>query len=61
MIKTIEKYYLDSENKQWGKTYKVVFTDNSISYVPHDTSNRHYQEILKWVADGNTITDNGGA
>ena len=23
--------------------------------VPIDSSNRHYQEILEWVADGNTI------
>ena len=24
--------------------------------VPIDTGNRHYQAILDWVADGNTIT-----
>ena len=24
--------------------------------VPHDESNRMYQEILEWVAEGNTIT-----
>ena len=59
MINTVEKYYIDSENTQWGKTYKVVFTDNSIAYVPHDTANRHYQEILEWVANGGTIVDNG--
>ena len=59
MIKTVEKYYMDSENTQWGETYKVVFTDNSIAYVPHDTANRHYQEILEWVANGGTIVDNG--
>jgi hypothetical protein len=29
--------------------------DNTVFY-----SNRHYQEILEWVAEGNTITDNGG-
>ena len=61
MISTVEKFYMDSENTQWGKTYKVVFTDNNVVYVPHDTENRHYQEILEWVADGNTITDNGGS
>jgi hypothetical protein len=59
MISTVEKYYLDSENTQWGNTYKVVFADNSIAYVPHDTGNRHYQEILEWVANGGTIVDNG--
>ena len=25
--------------------------------VPLDTANRHYQAILDWVADGNTIQD----
>ena len=25
--------------------------------VPLDTSNRHYQAILEWVAEGNTIAD----
>jgi hypothetical protein len=28
--------------------------------VPISNDNRHYQEILEWVAEGNTITDNGG-
>ena len=25
--------------------------------VPQDTANRHYQAILKWVAEGNKIED----
>lgn len=25
--------------------------------VPIDTDNRHYQAILEWVAEGNTIAD----
>tara|TARA_R100001369_G_C3219290_1_gene149683 strand:+ start:372 stop:554 length:183 start_codon:yes stop_codon:yes gene_type:complete len=25
--------------------------------VPVDTANRHYKEILVWVADGNSIAD----
>jgi len=29
-------------------------------FVPISEDNRHYQEILEWVAEGNTITDNGG-
>jgi hypothetical protein len=40
--------------------YVVTLTDGEIMQVPHDTANRHYQEILEWVALGNTITDNGG-
>ena len=37
--------------------YKVVLDDGTITNVPHVTGNRHYQEILEWVADGNTIQD----
>lgn len=61
MIQTVEKIYAISPNGNvWGNTYKVVYTDNSEFSVPHDEANRHYQEILEWVAEGNTITDNGG-
>ena len=28
--------------------------------VPISNDNRHYKKILEWVAEGNTITDNGG-
>ena len=58
MINTVEKIYFDSV---FQNTYKVTLTDNTVMHVPHDTANRHYQEILKWVAEGNTITDNGGS
>ena len=29
--------------------------DNDLITVPIDTNNRHYQALLEWVADGNTI------
>lgn len=54
MINTVEKIYTDS-----GFTYKVIYTDGTIWSVPHNEANRHYQEILEWVAEGNTITDPG--
>jgi len=57
MIQTVTKIISAIDN---SITYKVVSQDNSTFYVPHDTANRHYQEILEWVAEGNTITDNGG-
>ena len=31
--------------------------DGQETYVPLDTANRHYQAILEWVEDGNTIED----
>jgi hypothetical protein len=55
MINTVEKIYTDS-----GFTYKVIYTDGTEWSVPHNEANRHYQEILEWVAEGNTIIDNGG-
>ena len=56
MINTVEKTY-DMDNNHNG--YRVTFIDGTISNVPHDTDNIHYQEILEWVAAGNTITDPG--
>ena len=38
----------------------VIVRDGQKLDVPIDEANRHYQEILEWVAEGNTITDNGG-
>ena len=56
MINTVEKKYNDDNTFN----YEVTYQDETIWTVPHDTANRHYQEILEWVAEGNTITDNGG-
>jgi hypothetical protein len=33
----------------------VVYQDGTESFVPLDEGNRHYQEVLQWVADGNII------
>jgi len=57
MINTVEKIYL---NGTWTNIYKVIYTNGEILDVPHNEENRHYLEILEWVAAGNTITDNGG-
>ena len=55
MIKTVEKYY----SPEGLFAYKVTFKDGTIWSVPHSKENRHYQEILEWVANGGTIVDNG--
>ena len=61
MISTVEKYYIDVNGTlEWQNTYIVTYGDGFVNYVPHSEENRHYQEILEWVAEGNTITDNGG-
>jgi hypothetical protein len=31
--------------------------DGQEMYVPIDSANRHYQAILEWVEDGNTIEE----
>jgi len=31
--------------------------DGTEMFVPLDSANRHYQAILEWVAEGNTIQD----
>ena len=55
MIKSVEKEY-----DTFGFcSYKVTFTDDKIIHVPPVDDNRHYQEILEWVANGGTIIDNG--
>ncbi|MDA8668248.1 hypothetical protein N9M26_01170 [Alphaproteobacteria bacterium] len=41
-------------------SYRVTTSNNEIVIVPENTDNTDYQEILEWVAEGNTITDNGG-
>ena len=58
MINTVEKIYVTDNSSSFN--YKVVLQDGTEWTVPHNPNNRHYQEILEWVAEGNTITDNGG-
>ena len=36
--------------------YKLV-SNGQTYYVPEDTSNRHYQAIQEWIAEGNTIQE----
>ena len=37
--------------------YMIVVNDGVTMSVPLDPANRHYQDIQKWVADGNTIAE----
>jgi hypothetical protein len=41
-------------------SYQVILIDGRIMSVPLDETNSDYQAIQEWVAEGNTITDNGG-
>ena len=51
---TSAQYTLDRD----GNNDMVKATINGVEmYVSMDTANRHYQAILDWVAEGNTIQD----
>lgn len=54
MIQDVEKSY-DLADNHCG--YKITYPDGIIVLVPIDENNRHYKEVLDWVAEGNTITD----
>lgn len=57
-IRTVTKIPFNDDNLM------VVYNDadgnaitNVTTSVPMDVNNTDYQEILKWVADGNSISD----
>ena len=53
MTITSAKYYAkDGQNQSIKATI-----DGTIWSIPIDPANRHYQAILEWVEDGNTIED----
>ena len=56
MIITFAKYAKDPITE---KNISVMATidGNENLCVPLDTDNRHYQAILEWVDDGNTIEE----
>ena len=54
MTITKAKYHKDDNNNNTS----VYTTINGVKYsVPMDEENTHYQAILQWVADGNTIEE----
>ena len=58
MINTITKQY----NKEGEfKSYQITYVNsNIIKSVPLDPANSDYQLIQEWIAEGNTVIDNGG-
>tara|TARA_A100001015_G_scaffold306952_1_gene402068 strand:+ start:763 stop:945 length:183 start_codon:yes stop_codon:yes gene_type:complete len=52
---TSAQYVTSSVTNQNGSITAVI--DGIEMSVPIDTTNRHYQAILDWVAEGNTIAD----
>ena len=59
MINTVTKNYSKINNE--FVSYQVTYVNsNIVSSVPLDPANTDYQSIQKWIAEGNTVIDNGG-
>ena len=56
MINTVEKIYF----KNSFSNYKMTLSNGQIWTVPLDEANTDYQAIQEWIAEGNTVIDNGG-
>jgi hypothetical protein len=56
MINTITKNYFNGEFVSYQVTYE---NSNIIKSVPLDEANTDYQAIQEWIAEGNTVIDNG--
>jgi hypothetical protein len=58
MINTVTKNYgIDNEFVSYQVTY---VNSNRVKSVPLDEANTDYQAIQEWIAEGNTVIDNGG-
>ena len=53
---TSATYVRNIEDTGNTDTLKAIIDDVEM-HVPLDSANRHYQAILEWVEDGNTIED----
>ena len=56
MINTVEKIY---EDGNWS-SYKMTLSNGKEWSVPLDPANTDYQAIQEWIAEGNSVIDNGG-
>ena len=54
---TSAKYYKNPVSDSDVNSGIRAVIDGITMFVPITTDNRHYQAILEWVADGNTIED----
>ena len=55
MTVTSAQYYRDIDDT--ANVGVIAVIEGETLSVPLDTANTHYQAILDWVADGNTIQD----
>lgn len=60
MIESVTKTYVENEETQEleHSGFTLLYVGSSEKwFVPNNPDNRHYKEIMDWVAEGNTITD----
>ena len=55
MIQTVKKLNDPVRNNFEG--YEITTIEGTKISVPLDEANKDYQNILQWVADGNTIAE----
>ena len=55
MIIKVEKIYNFN-----SFSYSITLSNGKEWSVPLDEANTDYQAIQEWIADGNTVIDNGG-
>ena len=60
MIISVEKIYSQLPVVEFTNTYKVIYDNEKVVFVPHNEENTDYQAIQEWIAEGNTVIDNGG-
>ena len=54
-IKTAKYFKAPIDNPKKENTSIIATIDSAEMFVPLDPSNRHYQAIQEWVAEGNKI------
>jgi hypothetical protein len=53
-IKSVKEFYTPLDNTL---QYILTTKDNEVWFVPITEGNSDYKEIMKWVAEGNTIEE----
>ena len=51
------EYKLLNGYNEDGEIYQNVLIKSEEISIPFDPNNRHYQEYLEWVAEGNTAEE----
>ena len=60
MIISVEKIYSQLPVVEFTNTYKVIYDNKKVVFVPHNEANTDYQAIQEWIAEGGVVIDNGG-